>query len=148
MIATYRGVCEHTDPTGVTDAGRAEWEKHLKADHPHPTYRHGDPRVKVFKRPTVTLSKIEKEWLGQYVTIRGWVSVLAAPVSGVIRGMTNHRANASDVWQVWSAADRPGHVWLVRHGNACMAAVADLTARASASEYEDVAFNFEMDDAA
>lgn len=117
---------------------------HLKASHPkrmiqeHLPYGggrtidhelqapFGDPRVKVFVKPRVTLSKVEQEWLGQYVTV------------GICR----------EVWQVWSLSHQPKSVWLVRNQRFMQAHIDRLTIRASASEYEDVAFNFELDDAA
>ena len=81
-----------------------------------------NPRIKVFVKPRVTLSALEKEWLGRYVTVRHW---------------------GHHVWQVWALHPKQGYVWIVRHGRASAAHTSDLVVRAAASGYDDVAFNFE-----
>lgn len=121
MIETYRGKCPHTSPDGVTNAGRVEWEKHVKAEHTATPYRLGRASIAntTRKHSPLRLSKLEREWLGKYVTVWG----------------------SPQVWQVWSLS--PTGVWLVRNGKTREARIQDLVERATPQSFEDVAFNFE-----
>jgi len=124
LSANCCGVNFDGDPSGLLAHARASRKAHHRGDRcglgirpPIP-----NPVIKVFVKPKVTLTDLEKEWLGRYVTVHHW---------------------GPDVWQVWALHPERGYVWIVRHGQTRAAHMSNLVVRAAASGYDDVAFNFE-----